>query len=462
MNEIDKLLSSGSFEEVSKTIDLIKSKAKGKELIDNYIKEYENHDRNIRDTQVGFTQKDPTVKGNLIKAIRLKVPFQKKIVTTSTAFEFGEPITINHGGSELEEELMKLWDSNRIDDKLQKAKLIQKSQTECAFEFYIKEDLESKSKQIKVKILSNKEGVMSPYFDDYGDMVAFYWNFTTKDTEGKEVKNFWIWTDKLCYKFVNDGKYNLISNLPHGFDKIPIVYASQENPEWFDAISLIDRYETCISRLSGSNDYSGHPLLKTFGKIVSMPDRDDDGKTIRFEGVEVEQAGGGTKLEYGNAEFLINPNAPESVRLEMENLESNIFSLVSTPNLSFNNLKTNLGDISGNALEFVFLDSKIKAKINEGENRTIIQRIINVLISGIVTTTSVKLSSQRDSVKTSIQFNSILPNNLKEAVEIATMAKMNGILSSKKAIEFIDIADDLEEELDLINSEKVIDNVIDK
>ena len=463
MEELLKLLET-SPEVAIKTLTAAK---KDGEEIEKLIKEFKSLDRTIRPSQVANIQKDRPVgtgeKAKVVKAIRSIVPYQKKIVTTACAFEVGKPVTLSiDKTNELFEKVLFLWDENRIDDKIQKAKLIQKSQTEVAIQFYIKDTVtieNKKAKDIKIKLLTNENGSMAPYFDETGDMVAFTWSFVTKKDD-KTIKHTWIWTDELCYKCSDEsGSFALIDKLPHGFGKIPIVYASQDNPEWYDVQSLIDRYETALSKLGASNDYSGYPLLKLYGELKDMPDRNDDGKTLRFPMKEVDSESG--KTIHGDAEFLTNSNAPESVKLEMELLESLIYGLSSTPNLSFDNLKGSIGNISGIALKLLFLDSVIKSSMNEGYNRTMIQRIIKVLISGITKTTEQSLSKYVKDTLIKIQFNSILPDDLKEAVDIVTAAVNAGVMSKKTAVEYIDMTDDANVEVDAIINEvkdKVIEN----
>jgi SPP1 family phage portal protein len=167
-----------------------------------------------------------------------------------------------------------------------------------------------------------------------------------------------------------------------------------------------------------------------------MKEVTDDGKTIN-----------------GDAEFLTNSNAPESVKLEMEKLENLIFALSSTPNLSFDNLKGSIGNISGIALKLLFLDSMIKAKMNEGDNKTMIQRILNIITSGIAKSTKIKIGNQES--KIDIKFNTILPNDLKEAVEIMSTGKGANIISTETAIDYLDLSSDSKKELELIKSETI-------
>lgn len=455
MDELLKLLES----EPEKAIKTFLTSKKDSAKIEKHIKEYKELNRTIRQSQVGVIQKDKQVgvgeKSNTVKAIRSIVPFQKKIVNTACAFEVGQPVTLSiDKPNELFEKVLSLWDENRIDDKIQKAKIVQRSQTEVAIQFYIKDAVtieNKKVKDIKLKLLTNENGSMAPYFDDDGDMTAFTWSFTTMNDD-KTVKNTWIWTNELCYKCSDvSGSFALIDKLPHGFTKIPIVYLSQEEPEWYDVQSLIDRYETALSKLGASNDYSGYPLLKLYGTVENMPDRNDDGKTLKFPMKEVDNESG--KTIHGDAEFLTNSNAPESVKLEIELLEAAIYSISCTPNLSFDNLKGSIGGLSGVALELLFLDPRIKAAMNEGDNRTMIQRIIKVLISGIAKTTETKLSSQVKDTLIKVEFNSILPNDLKEAIENISKARSSGVMSLKTAVEYLDMTGNSSNEITEIQNE---------
>lgn len=427
-------------------------------------KEFNKNERNLRASQVGRIQEDKIVgkgeKAKNVPAIRLSIPFAKKIVNTAVAFELGEPITlISDDKNELYEAVKQTWKLNRLDNKLQEALKKKKSELESCLIFHI-EDIPSdkgwitklfktEKKRIKSTLKTNKEGRMYPIFDQFGNMSQFVWRFKTK-VENNEVDNIWIYTDKD--RIVIDNSINNVhaqrESKPHGFDRIPIVYLSQETPDWEDVKTIIDRFEVALSKLGGSNDYAGYPLLKIYGDLVGMPDRNDDGKTIRFPMKEVDDTSG--KTIHGDAEFLTANNAAESVKLELEKLYSLIHAMSSTPDIAFDNLK-GLGSMSGIALKFMFLDAIIKAKMNEGDNRTMIERCLNIITSGIKTTTNTKLSKHE--LLISVQFNSILPNDLKEAVEIATTAVQGGVMSKETAINYLDMVEDKEKEVNVLKKE---------
>lgn len=459
--------------DIQKAIGVIESnklQRKDRFSWENLNKEFNKNERDLRPSQVGRIQKDKIVgtgeKAKSVTAIRLSIPFAKKIVNTAVAFEMGEPITlIADDKNELFDSVRTTWKLNRLDNKLQEALKKKKSELESCIIFHI-EDIPSnkgwitklftnEKKRIKSNIKTNKDGRMYPIFDAFGNMIQFVWRFTTK-VENNEVDNIWIYTDKDRIVVTNEAArtYSVVETKPHGFDRIPVVYLTQEAPEWEDVKSLIDRFEVALSKLGGSNDYAGYPLLKLYGEVLSMPDRNDDGKTLRFPMKEVDDTSG--KTIHGDAEFLTANNAAESVELELEKLYSLIHAMSSTPDIAFENLK-GLGAMSGIALKLMFLDAIIKAKMNEGENRTMIERCLNIIASGVKSTINTKLSKQ--DLLVSVQFNSILPNDLKEAVEIATTAVQGGVMSKETAINYLDMVEDKEGEFEKINSQA---NIVDK
>jgi len=456
--------------ELDKVISKLTSQGKDHSVIETYVKEYNELDRTIRPTQVGNVQKDKTIgtgdKQRVVKSIRSPVNYAKKIVTTSAAFEVGEPVTLTPSeDNDLFQELIRLWKSNRMDDKLQKAKTIQKTETECAIHFFIRKASTgtkvtqqpgaSKAKDIRSNVLTLKEGLMFPYFDATNDMKAFTWQFVTKNSEDKDINNTWVFDEINVYKISDEsGTLKLNNTEPHGFDRIPIVYMQQQYPEWFDVELLIDRYEVALSKLGVSNDYSGHPILLTYGDLNILPEMNDDGKTInfpiKFKDEDVN------KPYNGDAKFLTNDNAPEAVKLEMETIRELIFSMTQTPDISFEKMKS-IGAISGVALKLMFLDPIIKAKMNEGQNRTIVERIINILISGITGVVNVKSKTQTNDLVIDIKFNSILPVDLEQNSTIALNGSSSKSMSMETRVKLLGLVSDIDSEIEKIEKENPVE-----
>jgi SPP1 family phage portal protein len=462
--------------EPEKVVETIRAKTKSRENIDNYQKEFYQNDRTLRDMQVGKVQKDKNVGTGaslkLVKAVRIPIKFAKKIVTTATAFEVGKPVTIVPSEeNNLSKLISQLWKVNRIDSKIQKLITLKKSETQAAMQFYIadlasesllnrlliKIGLKAQAKEIKCNVLDNTSGIMTPYFDSTGNMIAFMWEYKGFDevTE-KDLNHVKIW-DKDNFHYLNNANGTLAyqSNpTAHGFDRIPIVYVDQLEPEWFDVKEMIDRYEVAVSKLGASVDYSAYPLLQVFGEIASMPDKDDAGKILRFP-ITVDETG---KQHHGKAEFLSANDAIESAKYELENLKNLIYSISHTPDLSFDNVK-GLGNVSAVALKLLFLDAVIKARMNEGDNRTMIERILNIITSGITKTTNTALGSESQQLIFDIIFNSIVPDDVQSATDIIIKLKEAKLLSSETALKLIDLVEDPEQEMELIKAENQVEPI---
>ena len=461
----------GLMTEPDKVIAKIREQSKDVAKILEFRNEYLKHERNIRDTQIGKTQTDKDVgageKSKRIKAVRTPVNFAKKIVTTATAFEVGKPVTlIPSEENDLSNLVYQTWKVNRIDSSVQKLVSLRKSETQAAIQFYIsdlktdsilnkilvKMSLKVQAKEIKSKILDNSKGVMTPYFDGTGNLILFMWEYTAKNSNGKETKYVEIW-DELNYHFLNDESGKLLyaekGIIPHGFDRIPIVYDEQDDPEWFVVRELIDRFETALSKLGGSNDYTAYPILQIFGEIKSFPDKEDNGKVLNFP-IKIDDQG---KAVHGRGEFLTADNSAENAKIEFEYLKELIFSISHTPDLSFDNVK-GLGSVSGIALKLMFLDAIVKATMNEGQNRTMIERIINIIISGTTKTTNTTTAKMGQSLYFDIIFNSIIPTDLQAASEVIRSLKESGLLSTATAIKLLDMVEDPVEEMNLIKAEK--------
>lgn len=464
-------------EDLNKIVEILSKEKKDTKEIANYHQEFKELDRKKRDTQIGKTQVDKlvTIKNEsgqrigdkLVRANRVPVAFANKIVETSLAFEFGAPLSlVPQEENNLTEQVLIDWKNCRLDHKLQKAKKAQKQETQSALLFYFK-DLKpnnvvnrivgaNKNRAISCRVLDYNEGQFFPYFDETGDMKYFLFKFEVDSYEEvtyqkTRKEKMWVYSDEIVYKLSRNGvNWELESNDKHGFSKIPAVYMSQEKPEHFFVKEAIDRIETCISKLGASNDYSGHPILFIEGKVGGLPDKNADGKVMKTK-VTYEE---GKKIQGGDAKFLTHDNAPQSVELEIEKLEDYIYTMTSTPNISFSNLKS-VGNVSGKALELMFLDSTLKKLMNEGQNRTDVERCINIIISGITTTSVVAYKSLVKETIFTIEFGNVLPNNFDELVATTAEAVTSGIMSKETAVEMLGVAENLEEEMAKIETQNI-------
>lgn len=450
------------------TIDKIKSKTRNRTDIDNFIKEYKKGDRSQRESQVDRIQLKGEDAKN--KNVRIHLNHPKNIVETLSAFVCGKPVNlIPSEESKLHELIKQLWRVNRMDSKVLKSLMIRMSETQVALHFYIV-DIKSTSilnkvlvslglgtqrREIKTKILNNESGIMTPYFDEYGDMLLFMWEYAT--TEGsKTINNIQIWDETNLHTLSDaDGEMKYVDTVkPHGFDRIPIVYDQQYEPEWYPVRSASDRHEVALSKLGDSTDYSGHPILVSTGKITSLPTKSGSGKHINIP-LKYDEDG---KEITGKVAFLEANNAPELNKLEIDKLEDAIAYGSGVPNLSLDKLKS-LGNVAEKTVKLMFLGTEMKAELRRTDVRTFIERAINIMVSGVVTTTNTTLRVEGSKLYYDIRFNSILPNDISERVNLATKAVNSGLMSKRTGVEIIDLVDDVSYEIEMIDEEKTERNL---
>lgn len=465
MEEILELLKT----DPQKAIETIKAQSTKKTTdIENYVKEYKEFDRNQRDGQLEKIQVDKALEsGNMSKMVKIYINHAQNIVETLAAFVIGKPITlIPSEENNLSKLFKQIWRVNRIDSKLLEATIIKFSQTQVAMQFYIVNagetsllnkvlsflKLKVQVKEIKTKILDNTKGIMNPYFDSTGDMLLFMWEYKAKEGD-KEVSNVQIWNETNMLHFKDSV---LFANLPHGFDRIPIVYDSQDEPLWYTVKSPMDRHEVAMSKLGDSNDYSGHPILVTEGEVENMPLKEESGKHFN---VPIKLGGDdGKTVIKGSVKFLEATTAPESNKLELDKLEDVIAYGSGVPNLSLEKLKS-MGNVAEKTVKLMFLATDIKAALKQSSTRTFIERCINIIISGVTKTTNTTMATEGKALYYDIQFNSILPSDIAETVTYLSNAVAGKFVSQKTAIGLIDLVDDHEAEIKQIELENKVEVV---
>ena len=437
---------------IKEAIELLQSKVK--EGVEQYAREFGNA-RDIRNTQVGRRLNKRT-KNEEIAVTKIPIPFQRKIVRTASVFLFGSPISfLPNEESEASKAITDLWNDLRMNSLLLNFCQTVKSETEATIIFY-----EAKKEDkviIKARLLTNQHGKVYPYFDSYGDMTAFGWEFKATENK-KEVSYLYLFTADNKYVFKQESKDWTIQPELSGnnsFGKIPVVYLSQKQPEWWEVQDLIDRYEMSFSKFCDTNDYFASPMYKAKGSVTSMPEKDETGKMIKLDIVETPDG----KIINSDLDFLTWDHAPEALKLEFELSKGLIYNLTDTPDLSFDNVK-GLGNISGVALKLLFLAPILKSYWDRGEYQTAISRLINIIKAGLKNILN-KGSSNLDDLRFDIGFTSVLPENIKEIIEILSEATAGKpIMSQQTAMKNNPYIDDSEEEITRIRQEQEQESIL--
>lgn len=443
-----ELIQAKKFDEVAKLV-------KQKDGVADHAKEYEN-DRKIRTGQVG-KRLDKTVGNNTVTVAKMPIPFQRKIVQSASAFLFGSPVNITDANDKDDiQPLLDQWDTCNMDsiflDFCEKVK----SETEAAIIFFPVKRITDTEIRLKARVLSSEDGVIKPMFDEFGDLVAFCWLYKMKEGD-KEIEYMRTYTAESVYQLKKEGDKwvevkDEIQSTKNLFEKIPVVYMGQKQPDWYYVEDLIDRYEMQLSKHADNNDYFSSPMYKLKGSVDQMPSKDETGKMIKLPIIVTDK---GNVIE-ADVDIISLDIAPENIKLELETEKDLIHGMTDTPDLSFNNVK-GITATSGIALKMMFFGAILKAKRDEGPFRIAVNRALNVLIAGMSKITK-KFTPPSDGLKLSVEFTSVLPENLVEIIDmLSTATGSKAIMSRKTALSNNPLVDNADEEEKQIQAEEELD-----
>lgn len=422
----------------------------GTDVIEKYKKQWDPKKHDVFDAIKRADKTLDTDSGPKLQAVtRLAIPLQKQIVKLAASFLCGNPITLNSlpdndTEKDLLEVLKKSWKLNKLDYESKKLATIMMAETEVA-ELWFAEasgkgywkgtpnDKPKVKLRLRTKILANSLGdTLYPVFNSFGDMIAFAREYSIKKN-GKDEQRFDIYTEEWNYLHVNDGTAWVMNKSKNLFNKIPVIYYSQPQPEWHDVQEMIDRLETLVSNLADANDYSAFPIMFVQGELEGFATKGEQGKVI------VGKAG-------ATANWLTNNNAPESVKLEYTTLRSLIMDMSSSPDLSMEQMNS-LGTYSGIALKMLFMAAHLKAAEKEENFGKSIQRRINFLKYALASYINTDLEAAV-SMDIEPKFEYYLPKDVNEIITLLSTATGGAsILSQKTAVGLNPLVQDAEKEL---------------
>lgn len=384
---------------------------------------------------------------------RISVPMQKTIVREAVSFAFGNPLGLkcqpkNDAEKNVLEALKRVFHDNKL---LSFNRVIGRElfrSTEVAEYWYVTQKSGSHENygfptklHIKVQRFSPWAGdKLYPYFDEQGDLKAFSRGYVRAITKEEKYTYFETYTDTQMIRWRQNGTdWEVDKNVQHNLGKIPVIYGCQEGPEWEDVQIAIDRLETLLSNFAEIIDYHADPKIFVEGEVTSFLDKGKAGGIL--------QGDPGSKAYYLSWE-----QSPEAVRLEIETLLRFIFSCTQTPDISFDSVK-GMQQISGEALEMLFMDAHLKVQDKREILDAYFQRRINVCLAFIGKIGNMVGTTSSIVIEPEITPYSI--GNLKEKIENLTTA--NGgkpIISQKTAVSLAGIVDNADEEYEQIQKEE--------
>lgn len=374
---------------------------------------------------------------------------QKLIIKREVAFIFGNPVEYTSKSENAEvflERFKSILDDAKIDSFNRKVARDLFSTTEVAELWF---PVPSKSEdgidnfKLRVKKMSVLTGDrLYPYFDEYGDMVAF-----SREFEIGEDTFFETYTDTQIIRYNLSESAVIVDGFPklNPAGKIPIVYGKRAEASYDDIDKLINRLENLISNFGDTNDYHAAPKLFIKGTIKGFSKKGESGAIIEGDANT-------------SAQYLSWSNAPESVKLEISMLKEMIYTISQTPDISFESIKSSVGGtLSGKAMRFMFLDAHLKVMDNMEVFDEYLQRRTNIIKSFM---SKIDTSTKSDISK--IKINAVvtpymLDDTSDELEFIMTATGNKPVLSQKSGIMRANLSKNAEEEYAQIQKENSVD-----
>lgn len=395
-----------------------------------------------------------------VVSTKLPIPLQKRIVRMAATFLCGNPVKLGatpEAGiqEKMLEVLKKSWKDCKLDFLNKKIAKIMMSETEVAELWYVEKvdpkfwdgtANQGKSYKLRMKILASKFGdTLHPVFNAQGDMVAFGREYKVQKDVGVEEEHFDLYLAQYYYMGVVENNAWVVKRFDNFTDKIPVIFHSQEVPEWYDVQRMIARLESSISSHGDTNDYNGSPITVVEGKVLGYAKKGESGKFI-----EVTP---GAKLSQ-----LVWNSAPESIKMEQTNLRSLIHDMSATPDISFERMATIGGNLTNFGVQMMFLDAHMKSSEHEEDFGIGIQRRINFMMAAhavINVTLGPALVMDVSPV-----FEYFMPENIKEKIEnLSIAAGGKPIISQETAVKLNPLVTDADTEFKKVQDEGAADAI---
>lgn len=344
---------------------------------------------------------EPQFRQHTVFVNRVPISMQKNIVALRKYFMNlrGSVLYCDDDQSALLEEVTRVRKNNKYSFKIEEIAERTMSELQSAEMWWVNDKGE-----IKMRVLSPEKGdLLLPIFDEFGDMKYFLRSYTVNEDTYTDV-----FTQTENYTF--NGKNELVNSWKNVWNKIPIIYYEQEEPEWADVQNLIERYETLLSNFGDNVDYTGNPITVVKGQIQGYAAKEDSGKVLQLE-------------SDADIKYLTADGAPEAVALEMKTLKEDMYRYSHTPDMSIESLKGNA--VSGVAFDRLFTDAQLSAEGKlSGTFGESMQRSVN-LVSAMVR--SINRSLPDDIIE--IETNAYRFDDLSETIQNSVLLK--GILSNE-------------------------------
>ncbi|MDP7981028.1 phage portal protein [Bacillus multifaciens] len=375
------------------------------------------------------------------KTYRIVHNFAKYITTISTGYFLGSPVSYVYSKEQFQKALDILEDND--EETVNYDNAVNCSIYGVAYELqYFDEQGEYNFVDLDPRnVIVIDDGMVKPNITD----AIIFSESLLKDNEYKVRMDVYDSTERATYEFIHktaektdaDIPYELMEQVSHGFNKVPLIkYRNNkfELGDWEDCVALMDAYNNAVS----GNVEDLADFTDAFLKLINMPDT---------ERKDVQQAKEDKVLmldEDGDADWLIKNVNDTFAQNVKKGLKDDIHKFSFVPDMSDESFGSNL---SGVAIKYKLLAlEQVRGQKARMFRKALTDRLD--FINKYVGMTNSDLFDHRD-IK--IQFNPNLPPNLLEEAEL--VAKLQSILPQEVLLSLLSFVQDVKQVMEMKKEE---------
>jgi len=375
-----------------------------------------------------------------VRQTKLALPYPQQIVANMVAFLYGNYFDLflngNRNDQAIQDAFAKFTDIWNKD--LRMMSLIKKATRMCGIETRATIQFMYDGVSLRGKVLSFKDGYkIYRHRDDANKIDAVVIEYRRDILKDKKlqmnVPTIEVWDENGVDRYTGGDTVAEHIDNPMKTKKLLFAYLEQDASEFEYVKDLISLQDYSRSMHSDVNVRIGNPALVVHGKLSKKPVYN---ATVKI--YEIDGASGFDAIKSGQADmkYLEVTSAPESIKLEMQNNENDIYRFT-WPDL--NKLMTDMknGNLSTQSMKLTFLQAFVKVAEKREIHDEFISRIISI-VKDMATELYPELTGMKD-LDISFNYNSLLPSSVDETVNMLAVAVGAGITSVENAVRILTI-----------------------
>lgn len=370
---------------------------------------------------------------------------QRYINEVELFFLLGNPIKWKpssdvEGKDEAFEAYTQFLKDTRFNTTMRQAKRLAGAETESAKVYHIYNDAGKPS--VKALVISKSKGyTLRPLFDQYENMIAFGYGYFIKEGD-KTVEHFDLQTPTFIFRCKKANIGWDVVPIPNPTGKINVIYYRQEKA-WYGTENRCNREEMIDSKAADTNNYFADPKVKATADVIkSLADPGTVGEVIQL-----------TNKDMSAIDYMAPPEYSSMKESEKKDLNSSILFDSFTPDFSFENMK-GLGTLSGEALKRAMVLGFIKRDNLKEVYDILVDREKNLVLAIMANVTHIQLREKLLNLNIEHEFSEPFNEDIQEKWSAIGKAYYDGIISLEQAVNILALADNPNEEIERIRSEK--------